>query len=89
MAGPIMTLDLGEVRRAIAASDDDITAEQLDVLRAAAESWLLQEEALERAVAELRAFAADRVVEVGQRAGDRHLPDLSRLSLMLRVGNST
>lgn len=64
MAGPIMTLDLGEVRRALVASDDEITAEQLAVLRAAVERWLVQEEALQRAVVELRAFAAERGVSI-------------------------
>ena len=64
MEGQTMTLGLDEVRCALGASQDELTAEQLAVLRAAAQSWLVQEEALERAVVELRAFAAERGVAV-------------------------
>lgn len=53
-----------DVRRALAVPDNEITAEQLAVLRAAAEGWLAQQDALERAVVELRAFASEHGVEV-------------------------
>lgn len=58
------TTEQDDVRRALAVPSHEITAAHLAILRAAAEQWLVQQEALQRAVVELRAFAAERGVPV-------------------------